>query len=169
MWICRKNRGANETMPEDKHGAESAKFIAAMDFASLASVQRDEHRRKMSDLLWGLIGVVDSLQALQRYLQELENVGQAQPQMHSVSGIIRQALRVLETSGVKPIQALGAPLDLESHEVVAIAESSHAQADIVVEETQSGYRWNDRLLRRSKVVVSSGSADMAHSETGLGG
>jgi molecular chaperone GrpE (heat shock protein) len=54
------------------------------------------------------------------------------------------------------MNAAGGKLDLDLHEVVAVSQTSRAEADSVIEEAAPGYLWNGRLLRRAKVVVSSG-------------
>jgi molecular chaperone GrpE len=68
--------------------------------------------------------------------------------------LIERKLRaVLEAQGLSLIPALGEPFDPRLHEAVRQAEGKEG---IVVEEVQKGYKFRDRVLRPSKVVVGNG-------------
>lgn len=57
--------------------------------------------------------------------------------------------------GVEPIEAVGQPFDEHLHEAMMQHEVEGREPGIVVEELQKGYRMGDRVLRHSKVIVSS--------------
>ena len=68
--------------------------------------------------------------------------------------LIERKLRaILEAQGLSPIKALGEPFDPTLHEAV---RQDKGKEGIVVEELQKGYKFHDRVIRPSKVVVGNG-------------
>lgn len=68
--------------------------------------------------------------------------------------IIRdQMLGVLKTHGVEPIQAVGEKFDPEKHEAMLRKNEPDQPDDTVLEEYQTGFRLDDRILRPSRVAV----------------
>ena len=65
----------------------------------------------------------------------------------------KQFKEVLESNGVKAIDAVGKPFDPSLHEAVSLVEDSSLGAKIVKEEYRKGYMIGDRVLRHSMVVV----------------
>lgn len=61
----------------------------------------------------------------------------------------------LAAQGVQPIEAVGQKFDPNLHEAIA-HEASDAPEGTVTRQTRRGYRFKDRLLRPSSVMVSSG-------------
>src|SRR6185312_16601372 len=64
--------------------------------------------------------------------------------------IERKMWSVLESEGVRPIDALGKPFDPSVHEAVSIDSDG---GDTVVEEFQRGYTLHDRIIRPAMVKV----------------
>ncbi|WP_322820416.1 nucleotide exchange factor GrpE [Chloroflexus sp.] len=70
--------------------------------------------------------------------------------------LIAQKLRtILESEGVKPIEALGQEFDPNLHEAV-IYEDAEGQEGKVIAELQRGYLLHDRVIRPSMVKVGRG-------------
>ncbi len=68
--------------------------------------------------------------------------------------LIERKLRaILEAQGVSPIKALGEAFDPYLHEAV---RQGKGKEGIVIEEVEKGYKFNDRVIRPSRVVVGSG-------------
>jgi len=66
--------------------------------------------------------------------------------------IYNQLLQILTSEGVKPIEALGKPLDPFLHEVL-LREESDKPEDTVIGEVQKGYTLKDAVLRPAKVKI----------------
>jgi molecular chaperone GrpE len=62
---------------------------------------------------------------------------------------------MLESEGVKPIEALGQDFDPNLHEAV-IYEDAEGQEGKVIAELQRGYLLHDRVIRPSMVKVGRG-------------
>jgi molecular chaperone GrpE len=70
---------------------------------------------------------------------------------------IDRKLRVLlESEGVRPIEALGQTFDPREHEAVASVPGTGRPEGEVVAEAQRGYRLRDRILRPALVAVAVG-------------
>ena len=62
-------------------------------------------------------------------------------------------LQALEKIGVQKIESIGQKYDPNLHNVIAIANVQDKENDIILEEYQAGYKYNDRIIRYSKVIV----------------
>ena len=68
-------------------------------------------------------------------------------------GIVAQLDKVLSELGVKKIEAVGKKFDPNFHEAVREVESE-AEDGIIVDELQSGFILNGKVIRPSQVVIS---------------
>jgi molecular chaperone GrpE len=72
--------------------------------------------------------------------------------------VLKQLQDLLTESGLQPIEAVGQTFDPNLHEAIAHEPSEKVPEERVIRQTRRGYRFKDRLLRPSTVVVSSGPA-----------
>ncbi len=70
-----------------------------------------------------------------------------------VRGIQRKLQMILETEGVKPIEAEGQPFDPHFHEAVMHEDAGDENSGKVVADLRRGYTLHDRVLRPSMVKV----------------
>jgi len=68
----------------------------------------------------------------------------------------RKLETILEAQGLSEIKAVGEPFDPHLHEAV---RQDKGKEGIVVEEVQKGYKFHDRVIRPSKVVVGNGEEE----------
>ena len=139
----------DETGPDA--GPPIDQLLAELDFSRSMSASAEARRRELAGLLSGVVELVDALEALDVRTQGAE--------INAPVGIaLRQALRLISTAGVSPVESLDKPLDLNLCEVVEVQHVEGAPADTVVTVLQRGYLWRGRLLRRAKVIVAGGEA-----------
>ena len=67
--------------------------------------------------------------------------------------IYRQLQTTLAEAGVKPIEAVGQEFNPDFHNAVMHVEDEDLGENIVVEEFQKGYTYNDTVVRHSMVKV----------------
>jgi len=67
--------------------------------------------------------------------------------------IYKQLLTTLDEAGVKPIEAVGQEFNPDFHNAVMHVEDEEVGENIVVEEFQKGYMFNDAVVRHSMVKV----------------
>jgi molecular chaperone GrpE len=78
-----------------------------------------------------------------------------------VSMVARQLEDILVRNSVQPIEALGQPFDPNLHEALGQMPSTDYPAMTVMQELERGYTLHDRVVRPSKVMISSGPPEPA--------
>lgn len=105
--------------------------------------------RAKSGLVRELLPVVDNLERALASAQEGEQ--------HLAEGVrlVHSALiAVLERNGVVPFDPRGDRFDPGEHEALSMREQDGAQAGMVIDVVEKGYRANGSILRPARVVVS---------------
>jgi molecular chaperone GrpE len=103
--------------------------------------------------------ILNILPILDDWERALASVPDDQADLGWVEGIrlIERKLRgTLEAQGLCPIEAVGQPFDPNLHEA---AMQGKGEEGIVVEELQKGYKFRDRVIRPSRVVVGNGEEE----------
>lgn len=97
------------------------------------------------------------------FLDDLERAFAAIPpelaKLNWVDGIKlieRKLLVDLGSQGLSPIKALNEPFDPHLHEAV---RQDKGEEGIVIDEVHKGYRFHDRVIRPSQVVVGNGQSE----------
>jgi molecular chaperone GrpE len=72
---------------------------------------------------------------------------------NGLQGVQRKLQLVLESEGVKPIEALGQPFDPHQHEAVMHEDAGPEQAGKVTADLRKGYTLHERVIRPSMVKV----------------
>jgi len=113
--------------------------------------EREEFNKFASTgLVLSLLPILDDLE------RALASLPPKSAKLTWVDGIrlIERKFRVsLETQGLTPIKALGEPFDPNLHEAV---RQDKGKEGIVISELQKGYKFHDRVIRPTMVVVGNG-------------
>src|ERR1700736_3733467 len=104
-------------------------------------------------LLEKLVPIVDNFEL---GLEAARGEGGKSPIYSGMSLVLKQLNDFLADNGLQPIEAVGQKFDPNLHEAIAHEPSNEVPEEHVVRQTRRGYRFKDRLLRPSSVVVSSG-------------
>ena len=115
----------------------------------------DERRYAALPILRDLLPVVDNID---RAIEAAEKAGEAENLLEGFRLVRQQLMTTLQTHGATPIEALGQPFDPNFHQAILHQPSADAPANTVTMVTQQGYTLNDRVVRPSHVIVSSGPA-----------
>jgi molecular chaperone GrpE len=109
-------------------------------------------RNASAGLLLKLLPVMDDLErAMQSVTPDVEST----PWYGGFKLIPQKLQTILESEGVKPIEALGQEFDPNKHEAV-IYEAAEGQDGKVIAELQRGYLIRDKVLRPTMVKVGQG-------------
>jgi molecular chaperone GrpE len=95
------------------------------------------------------------LDNLQRALQAAKSGGDLQQLVQGVQMVAQQLEDALGKSAVTPIVAAGQPFDPNLHEAVTQIPTNEHPPLTVLQEVERGYMLHDRVVRPSKVIVSS--------------
>ena len=104
-------------------------------------------------LLERLVGIIDNFEL---GLAAAKDQGPDSPIYSGMVLVQKQLNDLLAENGLQPIEAEGKTFDPNLHEAIAHEPSNEYPEGIVVRQARRGYRFNDRLLRPAKVIVSSG-------------
>ncbi|NLB17488.1 MAG: nucleotide exchange factor GrpE, partial [Syntrophomonadaceae bacterium] len=88
-----------------------------------------------------------------RARQAIEQGGDMASFQKGVEMIEKRLIEVFEKEGVEMIPALNQEFDPNFHEAFSVDESGDKPDGTIVQEMQTGYAYNDRVLRPSLVVV----------------
>ena len=111
--------------------------------------------------------LVDLLEVVDSFERALEHAGENSESRKEDSGsfeagiklIYTQLIDLLKKYDVRPMEALGQPFDPNKHEALMQAPSDEYENGTVATELVKGYMISDRVLRHSKVSVSTGPAE----------
>jgi molecular chaperone GrpE len=107
-----------------------------------------------SSLLERLVAIVDNFEL---GLEAAKGEGEQSPIYSGMTLVSKQLNDFLADNGLQPIEADGKKFDPNLHEAIA-HQPSELPEGTIIRQTRRGYRFKDRLLRPSQVVVSSGPA-----------
>jgi len=106
-----------------------------------------------SVLMLNLLPILDDLErALNSIPPELAELNW----LDGIKLIERKMKASLEAQGISPIKAVGEPFDPHLHEAI---RQDKGKEGIVIEEVQKGYKFHDRVIRPSRVVVGNGEEE----------
>jgi len=160
-----KSRGKQEGEPNEKEDKQvkkkSEKEIIADLTETLQRLQAEfENYKKRVDkekgefVKFSKADVVNKLlPVLDTFEIALKNTSDKEKFVKGIEMVYAQLFSTLESEGLKPIKAFGKKLDPYFHEVM-LKQKSDKEEEIILEELQKGYMFNDRVLRHSKVKVS---------------
>lgn len=118
-----------------------------------AREKEDAIKYANTSLLERLLPIVDNFDL---GLTAARGEGEASPIFSGMSLVLKQLNDFLAENGLQPIEAVGKTFDPNQHEAIAHEPSGKVPENTVIRQTRRGYRFRDRLLRPSSVVVSSG-------------
>src|SRR6266705_6102795 len=108
-----------------------------------------------SSLLERLVAIVDNFEL---GLSAAREESESSPIYSGMNLVLKQLNDFLAENELRPIESVGQKFDPNLHEAIAHEPSEKFPEGTVIRQTRRGYRFKDRLLRPSSVVVSSGPA-----------
>ena len=84
---------------------------------------------------------------------EADGKGKARSILEGIELIVSKLDKMLEDQGIVPFDSVGQDFDADLHEAL-MSEKSDKGDNVILKEFEKGYKYNDKILRHSKVVVS---------------
>ena len=119
----------------------------------LAREKEEAIKYANKSLLERLLPVVDNFDL---GLAAARGEGKESPVLSGMTLVLKQLNDFLTENGLQPIDTAGQKFDPNLHEAIAHEPSDQIPEGSIIRQTRRGYRFKDRLLRPSSVVVSSG-------------
>ncbi len=102
-----------------------------------------------------IIKLLPTIDDLERSLSHMTEETDVQKIKEGIQLIYNKFLKTLEDQGVKKIEAIGKPFDVAFHEALMQKPDDSVPPHTVLDELETGYMYKDRVIRHSKVIVSS--------------
>ena len=102
------------------------------------------------DIIEKILPVVDNFE---RGLDAVKEEEKEDPFVQGMEKVYKYLVTILEGIEVKPIEAVGQPIDPNFHNAVMHVEDENFGENIVAEEFQKGYTYRDSVVRHSMVKV----------------
>jgi molecular chaperone GrpE len=113
---------------------------------------RDIEDFSTSSLIRKLLPVLDDLELAMSTIEKSE---ESKGLLEGVAMVQKNLSAVLQSEGLRAIDAVGKPFDPELHEAVERVDGTEGTRDMVVGEIRRGYTLKDKVLRPSMVRVES--------------
>ena len=144
--------------------AELEKEIAALKdkFLRKAAEFENYKRRTENDQLnlikYSAASFISKLLPLmddfERSLEHIEEAKDIEALKTGLKLVYEKLNKVLDTEGVKKIEAVGKPFDVNFHEAIMQRRDDSVEPHTVLEELEKGYIYKDKVIRHTKVIVS---------------
>ena len=150
-------RVLKQALAEEKAKAES--YLASWQRAQADFInykRRSEQEKEEISHFASLVLILNLLPVLDDFERALAALPTNQVELSWLEGIkliVRKLQTSLETQGLSSIQAIGEPFDPRFHEAI---RQDKGKEGIVIEEVHKGYKFHDKIIRPSKVVVGNG-------------
>lgn len=117
-----------------------------------AARDKEEYLKYSSiPLIKRLLPIIDDLERALDTSADNQDYGILKKGLEMIAKNLNQ---VIEDEGVNSIEALGKPFDPQYHQPLIVEESGEYPENTVIEQMQTGYILNDRVIRPSLVKVS---------------
>jgi molecular chaperone GrpE (heat shock protein) len=107
-------------------------------------------------ILTKLIPVADGMERILEMGEnapEVERSEVLQNWLKAMEALHKRLRNVMAREGMEGIDSVGKPLDLDLHEVIEVRGEAEEGREIVVEEREKAYVYDNRVVRDAKVVV----------------
>jgi len=118
----------------------------------LAKDREEYVRYVLEDLILSLLPVLDNFKFALSHISGDDDKTRLMREGFLL--IQKQLLQVLLERGLKPVESLGKPFNAHAHESVGHIVNPDQPEGVVLEEVQTGYELNGKLIRPAKVKIS---------------
>jgi len=98
-----------------------------------------------------LLPVLDDFE---RSLQHINEAQEVDAIKQGLKLIYDKFMKVLDDQGVKKMESIGQPFNVEYHEALLQRPDDSVEPHTVLEEIEKGYMYKDKVIRHAKVIVS---------------
>ena len=126
---------------------------AAADFENYRK-RRDKENKELVQFAQEItvVKILPILESLEQALRNAPQYERFQSWADGVLKIVQQLEKTLLEMGVEKIKTVGEKFNFELHEAVEMVESG-GESGAIIEEVQSGYKLNNKVIRPAKVKV----------------
>ena len=121
------------------------------EFENYRKRTREEIKQASTD---GLVKAIEVMLPALDSFKKAKKIVKDKQNLDGINLVEKSLLQALEKHNVKKINCVGKQFNPDYHNAVAIVEDKTKKSGTVVEEIESGYTLNDKVIKFSQVVVS---------------
>jgi molecular chaperone GrpE len=103
-----------------------------------------------------IIKLLSTIDDLERSLSHMTEETDVEKIKEGIQLIYNKFMKILYDQGVKKIESIGKPFDVEYHSALMQRADDSVPPHTVIDELETGYMYKDRVIRHAKVIVSEG-------------
>jgi molecular chaperone GrpE len=157
-----ENSNSTDHSTVDKLTAELAeakdKYVRL--YADFENFRRRTSKEKLEymksageDVIKAILPILDDFERAQKSLASQEG---SDPAKEGIQLIYNKLYKTLEQKGLKPMESIGKPFDLELHEsITQVPAPSQDLKGKIIDEVEKGYFLHDKVIRFAKVIIGS--------------
>lgn len=154
--VCNDKSGDNVTDWEAKYNTLNDSYLRLN--AEFDNYRKRTLKEKAELLKTGservLVDVIAVVDDFERALENIDKAEDVNAIKEGIDLIYNKFRNFLTKHGVKEIDAVGHPFDVDKHEALTtIPASSESEKDKIVDCVQKGYTLDDKVIRYPKVIV----------------
>jgi len=107
-------------------------------------------------LIMKLLPAIDDFE---RSMQHMDDAKDVKSIKEGLQLVYNKLMKILDEQGVKKIEAVGKPFDVDYHEALMQRKDESVPPHTVLDELEKGYMYKDKVVRHSKVIVSEETAE----------
>jgi len=147
--------GQDSELEKLKEELQQMTELAKRTMADLQNLKRRQEEEKAiwikmanANLVKEILPILDNLDRAKEHIPE-----GAEDWHKGIEMSINQLHKVMNDTGLLPMECVGQPFNPELHEAMA---QGPGEKDIIIEEFEKGYMLGDRVIRHAKVKVGNG-------------
>jgi len=153
----------NETKLEDKTTQLEQEVVELKDKLLRKAAEFENYKRRTEidqinlitfaaeSFIQKLLPVIDDFERSLGHVDEAQDINAIK---QGLKLIYDKLMKVLDEQGVKKIDAVGNPFDVDYHEALMQRPDDSVEPHTVVDEMEKGYTYKDKVIRHAKVIVS---------------
>jgi molecular chaperone GrpE len=106
-----------------------------------------------------IVKLLPAIDDFERSMQHMDDAKDVKSIKEGLQLVYNKLMKILEDQGVKKIEAVGKPFDVEYHEALMQRKDESVPPHTVLDELEKGYMYKDKVVRHSKVIVSEETAE----------
>jgi molecular chaperone GrpE len=126
-------------------------FAEFDNFKRRSRQERDDFAKIANkDVIGSLLEVLDDCDRAEKQMQTSDDITLIK---EGVILVLNKLKQKLQSKGLKAMESINNPFDVEKHEAIAELPANEEQKGMVLDEAEKGYYLHDKIIRFAKVVV----------------
>jgi len=154
----KKNDNDKKKIEELKKKIVELEDVVKRSQADFLNLKRRTDEERIKNIRYsGEQEIIKILPVFDNFKRASEHVPKELEKNEWIKGIVQieqYFKKVLEDIGIKKIECLGMPANYNFHEIIS---QLPGKKEIILQEIEAGYIYNDKVIKATKVIVGDGS------------